>query len=258
MPKRQRRERQHLRQTPSRRKARPASGELHYAKPKPGFPMNVLTDIRWFSIAGIVAGAAMVFAALLTQGGGGGPAPSDVIDTPTPSDVIDTPTPAQFSEAGQVIDAAANTYTATLQTEKGDIIIELFAEKAPNTVNSFVFLAQEGYFDGITFHRVDAGFVAQTGDPTATGGGGPGYETEQETTDLTNTRGRVSMARASGSTRFGSQFFINLNDNLFLDQDQPNQAAFFPFAEVTSGMEVVDLIAQGDIIISVTIEETSR
>ena len=231
--------------------------------------MSMLTDVRYFTVVGVFVIAAMVFAAILTQTGQG-QAPSNVINTPTavPETVNPNATtvptseptvpPLTFTEAELVTDAAANDYVATISTEKGDIVIDLLVTQAPNTVNSFVFLAQQGFFDGITFHRVVADFVAQSGDPTATGGGGPGYETEQEATDLINTRGTVAMARASGSTAFGSQFFINLKDNPGLDADAPNQARFSPFGEVVEGMEVVDLIEQGDLILAVTIEENPR
>ena len=269
MPKR-RREQQHLRQEAARRKASPQATTAHYARPKPGFPMNLLTDIRWFSIVGLVAVVAMIFTAILFQAGGG-PSASDVPETPTPTvtptpDPNATPTPSpeptkaplRFTAAEQVVDAATKTYKATIKTDKGEVVITLYADKAPNTVNSFVFLAQRGFFDGIKFHRVVADFVVQTGDPTGTGSGGPGYETEQEKTDLTNKRGFVSMARAAGSTKFGSQFFINLKDNPALDTDAPNQARFYPFGEVTSGMDVVARIAQGDVIRSLTITEAPK
>lgn len=230
--------------------------------------MNLLTDVRYFSIVGLLVVAAMVFAAILTQARSG-PHASDAGDTPTPSPTADsggtpdataapTEPPLMFAEAATVIDAEANDYTATITTARGDIVIALHADQAPNTVNSFVFLAQQGYFDGITFHRVVPNFVAQSGDPSGTGTGGPGYETEQEATDLTNTRGTVAMARASGTTKFGSQFFINLKDNPALDVDQTNQARFYPFGEVIEGMDVVDQLVQGDVILSVAVEETPR
>lgn len=120
-------------------------------------------------------------------------------------------TERQFTEPEIVIDPLKN-YTAVLRTEKGDIVIELFVEKAPITVNNFVFLAQKGWFDGVTFHRVLPGFVAQTGDPTATGFGGPGYYIPNEIApDLKyDAPGIVGMANAGPDTN-GSQFFITLD-----------------------------------------------
>ena len=171
-----------------------------------------------------------------------------------------TPTtaPLRFAAADKVIDAAAKDYTATITTAKGEITLKLFDDLSPNTVNVFVFLAQKKYFDNISFHRVVADFVVQGGDPTGTGGGGPGFETEQEANEFKNLQGYVSMARASGSTKFGSQFFINLKDNPSLDQDAPNQKRFYPFGQVTKGMDVVNQIKQGDKIQSVAIVETPQ
>ncbi len=146
-----------------------------------------------------------------------------------------------FSQADQVLEAG-KSYTATLKTSKGDIVVDLFADTAPNTVNSFVFLAQKGFFDGITFHRVVEGFVIQTGDPSGAGSGGPGYETADEPSEARNSRGTLAMAKAPGAGEFGSQFFINLADNDDLDFDNPTKDKFYPFGEVISGMEVVDAI----------------
>ena len=102
---------------------------------------------------------------------------------------------------------AKNRYVATLDTNKGKIKIELAPAKAPRTVNNWVFLAREGYYDGVTFHRVIPGFMAQGGDPGGTGTGGPGYTFADEFSDLTHERGALSMANAGFNTN-GSQFFI--------------------------------------------------
>ncbi len=170
----------------------------------------------------------------------------------------DREVPKSFSAADQVIDAESNNYEATIKTAKGDIKVFLFAELSPNTVNSFVFLAQKGYFDGITFHRVVPDFVVQGGDPTGAGTGGPGYETEDEPNEKRNTVGRLSMAKVGGASSFGSQFFINLVDNRGLDFDNGLVDKFYPFGEVISGMDVVRELTQGDVIESITIEVTSR
>ncbi len=100
-------------------------------------------------------------------------------------------------------------YTATIETEKGDIVVRLFADKVPNTVNNFVFLAQEGFYDNTTFHRVIPDFMAQAGDPTGTGRGGPGYDFADEFHPALKHEGPgiLSMANAGPNTN-GSQFFI--------------------------------------------------
>ena len=98
------------------------------------------------------------------------------------------------------------------------------------------------FFDNTTIHRIAKNFVVQAGDPTGTGRGGPGYQTEEDKNELKNLRGYVSMAKAGAVTQVTSQFFINVKDNPVLDSDAPNQKRFFPFAQVISGMDVVDAI----------------
>jgi cyclophilin family peptidyl-prolyl cis-trans isomerase len=159
-----------------------------------------------------------------------------------------------------VIDVATKKYTATVKTAKGDFTIELFADQAPNTVNSFVFLSKKGFFDDISFHRVVSGFVAQTGDPfakSASTSGGPGYSTNEEPNQIKNTRGTVAMAKGGGATSFGSQWFINFRDNPSLDYTNPADK-FYPFGQVTSGMDVVDKLVQGDKLTSITITESPK
>ncbi|MGI8925299.1 MAG: peptidylprolyl isomerase [Tepidiformaceae bacterium] len=272
MPKRKRREQQHLRQQASRRSSYTVGGSAPSERYRPGFPMNVFGNIKLFSIIGVVAATSMVVVAVLTTGGSNSADPDDAVPTASASATTSvtpdasatpagTPTPAakQFSKAEQVIDAAKNTYTATLKTDKGEIVMELLADRAPNTVNSFAFLAKEGYFDGITFHRVVANFVVQGGDPTGKGAGGPGYQTQEEPNDLKNIRGMVSMAKAGAVTNFGSQFFINLKENTALDKDDQNQKRFYPWAQVKNeSMAIVDRIAQGDIIRQVVVTETPK
>ncbi|MBI2765174.1 MAG: peptidylprolyl isomerase [Chloroflexi bacterium] len=174
--------------------------------------------------------------------------------TPTPTA---TPDPKKFTEAAQVTDPS-KSYQATIKTDKGDIVLKLYVDKAPLTVNAFVFLAQKGFYDGIVFHRVEPGFVVQGGDPTGTGSGGPGFETDIDQNDLKNKRGFVAMARAGASTKFGSQFFIDLKDNVALDSPSASvPKPYYPFAEVVSGMDVVDKLVKGDVMRSVTIQETA-
>lgn len=151
------------------------------------------------------------------------------------------------------------TYTATLKTTKGDIVIELNAEKAPLAVNSFVFLAKSGWYDNVPWHRVIDGFVAQAGDPTGTGIGGPGYEFKDELTNGLNfdEAGMVGMANSGANTN-GSQFFITLAAQKTLD------GKYTVFGKVFQGMDVVNqltkrdpskdtTLAEPDYILSVTI-----
>ena len=131
------------------------------------------------------------------------------------------------------------TYIATLKTEVGDIVIELTAKETPITVNNFVELARKGYYNGTTFHRVLANFMAQGGDPTGTGAGGPGYAIQDEFTDLTHERGVISMANAGPNTG-GSQFFITLVPTPHLD------GVHTVFGKVIEGMEVVEALKLRD------------
>ncbi|MBL8103069.1 MAG: peptidylprolyl isomerase [Anaerolineales bacterium] len=132
-------------------------------------------------------------------------------------------------------------YFATVEMEKGgEFVIELYADKAPITVNSFVFLAREGYFNGVTFHRVLEGFMAQGGDPTGTGMGGPGYSFVNEDSDLTFDKpGVVAMANSGRDTN-GSQFFITFAPADFLN------GGYTIFGQVTEGMDVVNGITRRD------------
>jgi cyclophilin family peptidyl-prolyl cis-trans isomerase/protein-disulfide isomerase len=168
----------------------------------------------------------------------------------------------RFKECPASTINTSKQYTATIKTEKGDIVVKLYADKAPTTVNSFIFLAKKGFYDGVTFHRVIADFVAQTGDPSNSGMGGPGYQYGVEIADglAFDKEGILGMARSSDPSTNGSQFFITL---------APVQALtrrYTVFGEVTSGMDVVKKLTPrdistdanpvpGDKIISVTIQE---
>ncbi|HTL28228.1 MAG TPA: peptidylprolyl isomerase [Tepidisphaeraceae bacterium] len=132
------------------------------------------------------------------------------------------------------------TYTATIDTSKGKIVVSLFAKEAPKTVNSFVFLAREKFYDGVIFHRVIPGFMIQGGDPTGTGGGGPGYEFENENRESSHgfAPGTLAMANAGLNTN-GSQFFIVDGANAaHLTADR-----YTIFGEVKDGQKVVSEIA---------------
>ena len=135
-----------------------------------------------------------------------------------------------------------------LTTAKGDIVFELFSDTAPKTVSNFVYLTQEGFYDGIIFHRREEGFVIQGGDPNGNGTGGPGYTFEDEFGDsYTYERGMVAMANRGPNTN-GSQFFIMLADT-------PLPKAYTIFGRVTEGMEIVDEIEIGDEMKTVVVEE---
>ncbi len=149
--------------------------------------------------------------------------------------------PKQYDAAPPMTIDANKKYFATVEMEKGgEFVIELYADKAPITVNSFVFLAREGYFNGVTFHRVLDGFMAQGGDPTGTGMGGPGYEFVNEDSNLTfDKAGVVAMANAGRDTN-GSQFFITFDAADFLN------GGYTIFGQVTEGMDVVNGITRRD------------
>jgi cyclophilin family peptidyl-prolyl cis-trans isomerase len=166
----------------------------------------------------------------------------------------------QYSSAPPMLIDKNKQYTATVKMAKGgEFVFQLYADKASITVNSFVFLARQGYFDGVTFHRVLEGFMAQGGDPKGTGGGGPGYQFVNEDSDLKfDKAGVVAMANAGRDTN-GSQFFIT-----FGSQEQLN-GGYTIFGQVTSGMDVVNGLKRrnpdqnptfpGDAIETITISE---
>src|SRR5580704_4053754 len=141
-------------------------------------------------------------------------------------------------------------YTATFNTSRGEIVCELFAKDAPKTVNNFVFLAREKFYDGTVFHRVLADFMIQGGDPTASGSGGPGYRFEDEVKNNPRKHrvGSLSMANAGPNTN-GSQFFITHVVTDWLDGKHT------VFGQVASGQDVVNKIQGGDQLKSVTIQE---
>ena len=170
------------------------------------------------------------------------------------------PAARQYDEAPPMTIDVTKRYTATVRMAKGgEFVVELYPEKAPITVNNFVFLAREGFYNGVTFHRVIDGFMAQTGDPTGTGSGGPGYQFEDETNDLTFAEaGMVAMANSGPDTN-GSQFFITYGPAEHLN------GRHTIFGWVIEGMDVVNGITRrdpnqnptfpGDAIESITITE---
>ena len=158
--------------------------------------------------------------------------------------------PATYAQAEQVIDATRK-YEATIATDKGDIVIALDPSRAPKTVNNFVFLARDGFYDGLTFHRVVDDFVVQGGCPEGSGRGGPGYRFEDEPVQGDYIPGAVAMANAGPNTN-GSQFFI-----CSVDDRNKLAKSYNLFGQVIKGMDVVGTIRQGDVMKSVTVEEAA-
>jgi len=188
---------------------------------------------------------------------------TDATPSPATSPVL-TPTPMTFPERPEITISPDKKYFATVETTKGAFRIELRPDLAIQTVNSFIFLAREGYYDGVTFHRVIPDFMAQGGDPTGTGSGDPGYTLPAEFSDIPFERGTVGMARQpQDPDSGGSQFFIAYND-----QYQPAlNGQYTVFGKVIEGMEVVDSLTprdpaniatpqpSGDTIIAIVIQE---
>ncbi|HEY8490554.1 MAG TPA: peptidylprolyl isomerase [Dehalococcoidia bacterium] len=190
--------------------------------------------------------ALVIVAAFVTGCGGGGEKEgTEMTSQGAPETVIDV----------------NKQYFATIELEKGGSIrIELFPQDAPQTVNNFVYLARRGYYDGVTFHRVIPGFVAQAGDPTGTGTGGPGWTIPDEVNQHKHGEGAVAMAKTARPNSAGSQFYITLAPQPMLD------GTYTVFGQVVEGMDVVRSITprdpqrnpsapEGDRIRTITIEE---
>ncbi|NCN44963.1 MAG: peptidylprolyl isomerase [Candidatus Pacebacteria bacterium CG10_big_fil_rev_8_21_14_0_10_36_11] len=144
---------------------------------------------------------------------------------------------------------ANKKYQATFTTSAGEIVVELYADQVPNTVNNFVFLANEKFYDNTIFHRTIKGFMIQGGDPEGTGMGGPGYRFADEKFSGEYTRGTIAMANAGPNTN-GSQFFI-------MHQDYPLPQNYVIFGKVISGIETVDKIATAPVKTSLGGEKSS-
>ena len=176
-----------------------------------------------------------------------------VSDTERPLAAVSPAERADYYSARppMTIDPAKN-YRATIRTSKGDIVVSLNAQAAPEHVNNFIFLANQGFYDGLTFHRVEPGFVIQGGDPLGSGQGGPGYTIPGEFA-LTHGLGALAMARLGDAVNpqresSGSQFYITLAPTPSLD------GQYSVFGQVEQGLEVVQAIQIGDTIEQVTIE----
>ncbi|GAB4419569.1 MAG: peptidylprolyl isomerase [Anaerolineae bacterium] len=161
-------------------------------------------------------------------------------------------TKKQYSKYPDMVIDPKKTYKATIKTDKGDIQLDLFAADTPKTVNNFVFLARDGFYNGLTFHRVINNFMAQGGDPNGDGRGGPGYKFEDETRGNPRQKhetGSLSMANAGPNTN-GSQFFICHGPQPHLDGKHT------VFGKVTSGQNVVNSLKNGDVMNEVIITES--
>jgi cyclophilin family peptidyl-prolyl cis-trans isomerase len=141
----------------------------------------------------------------------------------------------QYASPPEMVIDPARTYTATIETSAGTMTAQLFASEAPRTVNNFVFLANEGFYADVIFHRVISGFMIQGGDPTGTGTGGPGYRFPDEPVSRQYLRGTLAMANAGPNTN-GSQFFV-------MHADYPLPPNYTIFGKLSAGEEVVDAIA---------------
>jgi cyclophilin family peptidyl-prolyl cis-trans isomerase len=207
------------------------------------------SDLTMILIVFAVVGLAVLVGTLVKRNG----------TSPLPT-ITDVPSIQQYAAPPEMTIDTSKQYLATVKLAKGgEFVIQLFPDKAPVTVNNFVFLARAGFYDGVTFHRVLEGFMAQTGDPTGTGGGGPGYTFDNEVSDLVfDKEGVVAMANAGLNTN-GSQFFITFNPVPLKSED------YTIFGQVISGMDVVKSITlrdprynpdfTGDVIESITITE---
>ncbi len=221
---------------------------------KSASPESEPLKVNWWAIllAVAIVGGALFYSQ--SQKNTAATAPAGV------GDCANGPSSKQYSSAPPMTIDASKQYFATVKMAKGgEFVIQLYPDKAPITVNSFVFLAREGYFNCVTFHRVLEGFMAQGGDPTGSGSGGPGYEFVNEDSDLKFDKEGVAAMANSGRDTNGSQFFITFGPASFLD------GGYTIFGQVTEGMDVVNAITRrdpqanpdfaGDMIESVTIGE---
>jgi cyclophilin family peptidyl-prolyl cis-trans isomerase len=217
-----------------------ASGE----RPRPGFsrrdqlpPPSARRSNAWLVWLGggavILIGLVGLAYALGWIGPGASPSPS-----PQPS-LSGLQPPAATPLANPPAAPAGDGTTATITTEFGDIVIELYTDSSPVAAQNFINLAEAGFYDGVVFHRLVPEFMIQGGDPQGTGGGGPGYTIPDEPIVGEYTRGTVAMARTRAPNSQGSQFFIVVKDSAFLANANPGYAIF---GRVLSGMEVVDEI----------------
>ncbi len=169
---------------------------------------------------------------------------------PTGVSEMQSQEPKSYKSPVPMIIDVNKKYTATIKTAKGDLVLELYPKDAPVTVNSFVSLAKKGFYNGLTFHRVIPGFMAQGGDPTGTGSGGPGYKFQDEFSQRMHVTGALSMANSGANTN-GSQFFI-----CYAPQPHLN-GKHTVFGQLTQGMDVLTKLVNGDKMTEVVITESN-
>ena len=191
----------------------------------------------------ILSVAMIAFSFYVGRNAGGGPGTAP---TPTPSASVSA---GKYSAPPPMTINTAHKYVVTMQTSKGTITLSLDPKLAPKTVNNFVFLVRDHFYDGLKFHRVEPGFVIQGGDPQGTGSGGPGYQFADEPVLGEYTAGAVAMANSGPNTN-GSQFFI-----CTVDDRTKLAKSYNLFGYVVNGMDVVLKIAVGDTMTSVTVKE---
>jgi len=223
------------------------------------YPTSNATKSRKWSIAAALLALTVVMAGCgqkSSEGGGTGGAAqptASVAPSAAPTPTATKPAKSWPQAPAMQIDPAKK-YTAEVKTSKGSFTIELFADKAPQTVNNFVFLAKEGFYDGITFHRIIKSFMIQTGDPTGTGSGGPGYKFNDELPPaMPYTPGVVAMANAGPNTN-GSQFFICTGNQAINLNQIPN---FTVFGQLISGKETVQAIEDTPVTLNPRSTDTS-
>jgi peptidylprolyl isomerase len=227
-----------------RRRTRPYNAaDWTTGRAKARFPFSLFKNIKLFYIIGGLIMVGSVGAGLFRAGSSS----SKTAQTATPQATaegtvtpegtpVGTPTPAaqRYSGAPPMTIDPSKSYSAVIHTDKGDITVELDAQQAPQTVNNFVFLARDGFYNGLTFFWVKPDFVAQTGDPEETGHGGPGYTIPDENSGVPFLAGTVGMAKKSDEANSaGSQFFITLTDQTQLNGE------FTSFGKVVGGMDVL-------------------
>ncbi len=199
-------------------------------------------------IAGIILGVAtLLLASCSASVAETLPSEKTSLQTISP-ETIPAPKSMSYSAPPEMTIDTAKSYVATIETTQGDLVLDLYAADVPITVNNFVFLSREGFYDGTTFHRVIADFMVQGGDPTGTGTGGPGYKFADEFTSHGHGTGTLSMANAGPGTN-GSQFFITYAPQPHLDGKHS------VFGQLTSGTDVLAKIESGDTIVRIVIEE---
>jgi len=219
-------------------------------------PFGIFSNLKLF----FYIGAFIMFGSVATGGIGvcvgrsgqqaATPTPEATVETTATAEAGGTPSATEtpflikhYSAPPPMTIDPAKSYSATIRTDKGDIEVELFAKDVPNTVNNFVFLAREGFYDDLIFHYVVPDFSAQTGDPTGMGTGGPGYELDKEPSSHSFEEGTLGMVN-------GSQFFIVIEPS-----PQFEKGDFWPFGKVTRGMDVVRQLVEGDKMLGIDITE---